>query len=233
MQSIKLYDLPLRNFEGKCWSYNTLKARVSLNIKGIPFDTVWVPFSQISTVIPKLTKSTKTPTVPIIVDTSKNFVIQDSWKIAQYLEATYPDAPSLFHGNEALHEAAEANFSSFSGAFFCLIVVTESKNIGDEDDNTAFRKSRESMFGTTIENFAGNPEDKIRIINEGLIDVRAKLAKSAYLSGSKVGWTDAVLVANFMMVDVINHDIFQSRILDGVPGDNTLREWYERMVKYI
>ncbi|KAL0097679.1 hypothetical protein J3Q64DRAFT_1817905 [Phycomyces blakesleeanus] len=233
MQSIKLYDLALNDFEKKCGSPNTLKARISLNIKGIPFDTVWVQLGEIPTVIPKLTKTTETPTVPIIVDTSKNLVIQDSWKIAQYLEATYPDAPSLFHGNEALYKAAQESIDMLSMPFSCLVIVNIANRIGDEAVKNEFRKTREAMFGTTLENFAGNPEDKIKLANEVLKDIRAKLAKSVYLSGSKVGWTDVVWLSYLVMVDVLNHDVFQARILDGVPGDNTLREWYERMAKYV
>ncbi|OAD77718.1 hypothetical protein PHYBLDRAFT_141582 [Phycomyces blakesleeanus NRRL 1555(-)] len=227
MNSIKVYDISLLNFEEKCWSPNTFKTR------GIPFDSVWVSFEEIPIVIPKLTKTTETPTVPVIVDTSKDVVIQDSWKIAQYLEANYPDTPSLFHGNEELHEAAQASFSSFSFALFRLVIMTVANNIGNEDVKAEFRKSREAKFGMTLEKFAGNPEDQIRIANEGLKDIRAKLAKSTYLSGSEVGWADGVLLAYFVMVDVLKHDIFQSRILDSVQGKNPLREWYERMAKYV
>ncbi|KAI9005421.1 hypothetical protein CLU79DRAFT_781788 [Phycomyces nitens] len=232
MASITLYDLPLVNFEGKCWSPNTSKARVSLNIKGIPFETVWVPFADIATVIPKLTKTAERPTVPIIVDASKDIVVQDSWKIAQYLEATYPDTPSLFHGDEDFHKAAEGSFGQCFISMFRLVVLTIANNAGNEEEKIEFRKNREAKFGTTIENFAGNPEDNIKIINEELKDTRSTLAKSPYLSGPKVGWKDAVLYSYLKFVDILRHDIFEPRILNAVEGDNSLKEWYQRMSKY-
>ena len=38
--------------------------------------------------------------VPVIVDKNNSGKwVNDSWAIAKYLEATYPDSPSLFCGN--------------------------------------------------------------------------------------------------------------------------------------
>ncbi|KAI9029928.1 hypothetical protein CLU79DRAFT_733214 [Phycomyces nitens] len=232
MASITLYDLPLVNFEGKYCSPNTFKSRVSLNLKGIPFETVLVPYVDIPTVIPKLTKTGERPTVPIIVDASKNIVVQDSWKIAQYLEANYPGTPSLFHGDEDFHQPTEESYGRCFLGLLRLVILVIANNVGSEEDKIKFRKAREARLGTTMENFVGNPEDSIKIVNEELKDTRSALAKSPYLSGPKVGWKDIVVYAYLHLVDVLNHDIFEPRILDAVKGDNTLREWYQRMGKY-
>ena len=42
--------------------------------------------------------------VPVIVDKNKDGKwVNDSWAIAKYLEATYPDRPSLFNGPAGVH----------------------------------------------------------------------------------------------------------------------------------
>ena len=71
MADIVLYDLvgaDDRRFSTHCW-----RVRPAMAHKGLSFETV-----------------------PVIVDDGT--WVHDSWTIAEYLEETYPDAPSLFGG---------------------------------------------------------------------------------------------------------------------------------------
>ncbi|KAL0097097.1 hypothetical protein J3Q64DRAFT_1711330, partial [Phycomyces blakesleeanus] len=230
---IQFYDLRLPALGEKAWSPNTYKARYALNIKGLPYETKWVTFQEVHTIIPEITKTGEAPTVPIIVDVEKDKVIQDSFKIAKYLEATYPQTPSLFHGNEQLHTSMQEKFvTRLARPLFCLVVFKVIKATGDEDVQSWFQKTREAKYGMPIEQFAGNPEDRIKEIHEGLKDTRKTLTETPYLTGSKVGWADVVLFSQLKMIDSIDKALLESRILDGTNGEKSLREWYERMSQY-
>ncbi|KAI9029930.1 hypothetical protein CLU79DRAFT_733216 [Phycomyces nitens] len=232
MKPIHFYDLSIPVFDDKPWSPNTYKTRLSLNIKKLPYETVWVNIPEIYTVIPEITKTGEAPTVPIIVDTENDKVIQDSFKIAKYLETTYPTTPSLFHGDEKLHQSLQEKYDSrLFFLLFCLSLLAISRECGDEKLQAEFRRKKEEKYGVTLEEFAGSTEDRLKEINEILKDTRKTLKASPYLTGTKVGWVDAVLASQFKMVDMLNHDVFESGILDN-DGDKALREWYERMAQY-
>ncbi|KZP02399.1 hypothetical protein FIBSPDRAFT_808778, partial [Athelia psychrophila] len=50
---ITLYDIPSRN-SSKAWSPNLWKARLALNIKGLPYRTVWVEYPDIEQLCKKI-----------------------------------------------------------------------------------------------------------------------------------------------------------------------------------
>ncbi|KAL0095726.1 hypothetical protein J3Q64DRAFT_1844458 [Phycomyces blakesleeanus] len=233
MKPIQFYDLLLPALGEKAWSPNTYKTRFTLNIKKLPYETTWVTFKEIYTLIPDITKTGNPPTVPIIVDTEKEKAIQDSLKIAQYLEVTYPESPSLFHGDEELHRSFQATFDTrLVLHLICIIVLKVVKACGDEAAQARFREVREAKYGKTVEQFAGDPEDHIKQIHEVLKDTRKILAEKPYLTGSKVGWADITLASQLRTVDALDHELFDSRILDDTNGGKSLREWYERMSVY-
>ena len=85
--TIKLYDLVSadgRRFSGNCW-----RTHLALAHKGLPFETVPTRFTDIPNIGDGSHK-----TIPMIEDGGKE--VCDSWVIANYLEETYPDMPSLF-----------------------------------------------------------------------------------------------------------------------------------------
>ena len=88
--TILLYDLvgadPARPFSPHCW-----KVAMALAHKGLAFDSVPTPFTAVPDVEGGVSK-----TVPVIRDGGA--VVADSFAIAEYLEETYPDRPSLFGG---------------------------------------------------------------------------------------------------------------------------------------
>ncbi|KAI9005420.1 hypothetical protein CLU79DRAFT_850059 [Phycomyces nitens] len=232
MKPIQFYELCLPAIGEKPWSPNTYKTRFSLNIKGLSYEAIWLTFEDIPNVIPKITKTSDAPTVPVIVDVEKDQVVQDSFKIAKYLEATYPETPSLFHGDERLHKSMEETFDkSLLLPLSCLVALKIIKFCGDEDAQARLRKTRESKYGVTMEQIVGNPKDHLKTIHKELESVKDILSKSLYLTGSKVGWADVVLASRLKMVDVLDNELFETQIL-GVPDENSLREWYKRMAQY-
>ncbi|EGN93792.1 hypothetical protein SERLA73DRAFT_115219 [Serpula lacrymans var. lacrymans S7.3] len=102
-QPIILYDVP-SSLPGKAWSPNMHKARWALSYKGVPFETVWIEYSDIQTRMKSIgaQPTTKTKdgndlyTLPVIQDPSTGAIVSDSFIIAEYLDKTYPSLPTLF-----------------------------------------------------------------------------------------------------------------------------------------
>ncbi|KAF9519898.1 hypothetical protein BS47DRAFT_1387833 [Hydnum rufescens UP504] len=107
--SIVLYDIP-RNVPagqgGSGWSPNTLKSRIALNYKGIPFTTEWVEYPDIAPKFKALGLAPNpegTPyTAPVIRYTppgsKEGQYTMDSSAIADFLDRTFP-ARALYRGS--------------------------------------------------------------------------------------------------------------------------------------
>ncbi|KAH8813700.1 hypothetical protein DL96DRAFT_1625176 [Flagelloscypha sp. PMI_526] len=100
---ITFYDIP-STLPGVVWSPNTPKIRLALEYKGIPFETKWVEFPDVSKVSIKVGAQPSgkwahdgSPyyTCPFIYDSKTDKVISDSWNIVRYLDETYPETPRL------------------------------------------------------------------------------------------------------------------------------------------
>lgn len=171
-----------KGFKYKAWSPNTWKIRwvfkfscrrkreslhltgaisYTLNFKGIPYKTEWIEYPDIEPLCKKLgaPPTEKKPngrddhyTLPMIYDPSTSKVLVDSYPIAKYLEATYPDTPKLF---PARTEALQASFlSSFwFGYSFPLFMIIISRLCGalSPYSQEYFRPTREEKFGNTLE----------------------------------------------------------------------------------
>src|SRR5215472_15749704 len=89
--TIKMYDLagaePNRRFSPYCW-----RIKLSLKHKGLDFDTIPRRFTEKSVIAPYNSER-----VPVIVDDGRG--VADSWRIANYLDDTYPERP-LFGGRQ-------------------------------------------------------------------------------------------------------------------------------------
>ncbi|THU93556.1 hypothetical protein K435DRAFT_840204 [Dendrothele bispora CBS 962.96] len=109
---IVLYDIPSKVGP---WSPNTWKTRYSLNYKRLPFKTVWIEYPDIEPTLKAagIISNTKpkpdgspTWTVPAIWDPKTQTGLTESFFIAEYLDATYPDLPRLIpQGTRTLQKA--------------------------------------------------------------------------------------------------------------------------------
>ncbi|KAG8220972.1 hypothetical protein J3R82DRAFT_2477 [Butyriboletus roseoflavus] len=202
---IIFYDIPSK-LGVNAWSPNTWKTRYALNIKGVPYKTEWVEYPDIESLAKKIgapatgTKDDGTPayTLPIINDPNTGKVIADSFLIAEYLDATYPNGNTLFpSGTKPLVEAFESSVVGAIGGILPLQLAI-SCFILNPPSEKYFRATREAKFGQKIEAFS--PEGPKRDADlakgkEGLAQVDNWLAKSdgKFVLGNTVSYADAVL----------------------------------------
>jgi glutathione S-transferase len=96
---IILYDIA--SVTSKSWSPNTLKTRLCLNYRGLNYTTEWLEYPDIATVskekgmLPTLTlQGQPLYTLPAILDPRDDGspkALAESFEIAKYLDAAYPD----------------------------------------------------------------------------------------------------------------------------------------------
>jgi glutathione S-transferase len=189
-------------------SLNRDHLRVVLNYKRIPYCTEWVEYPDIGAVSQKLgikpTSKRKdgSPlyTLPAIYDPSTDTYIAESFAIAEYLEKTYPDAPSVFpNETAALQKALQLNFAQNIDAVWSFImpVVPLKLNPASEE---YFRRSREIAFGKKLEDMVPAGDAKAEEwgkLKKGLDTVYSYLVltdkKGPYVMGDTISWSDLVL----------------------------------------
>jgi len=99
--------------------------------------------------------------VPVIRDGDR--VVSDSWAIAEYLEDTYPDRPSLFGGDGGRAHARFINAwadNVMHGGIIRLI-VRDLLDVVAPKDQAYFRESREARFGITLEQIQQGRESRV------------------------------------------------------------------------
>lgn len=215
--TITLYELSgadrsLR-FAPHCW-----KSKLAIAHKQLSFKTEPVWFTEKN----KFAMSEQ-PLLPVITDGDK--VVSDSWAIAEYLDALYPDAPSLFANDEA-REKAKAFHQWTSTALFKHIpgiIILDLYNVLAEQDKEYFRSSREERIGTTLETFAATPEKHIEGLQAELAYVRELLENQPYLGGDKPDYSDICLLGTFLWIATSGTPEFLAK-------DDVVYTWYQSML---
>jgi glutathione S-transferase len=165
--------------------------------------------------------------VPCITDTNGQ-TIQDSRKIAHYLEERYP-TPSIFHGGVGVHFFFENWVMDGLTRRIFQLCVMKMFNMMDQEARQYYRESREKMLGRPLEIIAGEPEEHIVAIIKDLGPVNKILEDCRYITGNDVGWADIVLASMLKPVQITHLDVFDSRILN---QHNNIKLWWDRMEKY-
>jgi len=218
---IIFYDIP-SSLANNAWSPNTWKARYALNIKGVPYKTQWVEYPDIEALAKKInapatgTKGDGSPmyTLPIINDPNTGKVVSDSFLIAEYLDATYPNGPTLFPaGTKPLVAAFESGVVGALGGVLMLQLAV-SCYILNPSSKEYFRRTREAAFGKKIEEFspASQRDADVAKGKEGFAKVDEWLVKSGgkFVLGNTVSYADGVLagwLTWFKATDAIWKDV--------------------------
>ncbi|THV04196.1 hypothetical protein K435DRAFT_826912 [Dendrothele bispora CBS 962.96] len=119
LKVITFYDFASTKESTKAWNPNCWKTRYSLNYKGLPYKTIWLEYPDVEPTLkaagiaPTSTKPDGSPmyTIPAIEDPNTGTAIAESFVIAQYLDKTYPDKPTLIPAGTKALQSAFANVS--------------------------------------------------------------------------------------------------------------------------
>jgi glutathione S-transferase len=189
--AITLYDLAgaeaARRFSPFCW-----RAKMALAHKGLQVETIpW-----------RFTEKDKLPQpnqgrVPVIVDGGQ--VVHDSTAIADYLEAQYPDRPSLFGGaaGRALTRFVQNWTETVLQPGLIGFVVLDIHRHCHERDLDYFRRSREERFGTTLENVVKDREARLPAFRDSLAPLRRTVERQKFLAGETPAYADYIVFGAF------------------------------------
>lgn len=213
--NIVLHDLvgadPSRPFSPHCW-----KTAMSLAHKGLPFERSKVCFTKVPEVEGGVSKI-----VPVIRDGSQ--VVADSFMIADYLEQTYPDRPSLFggEGGQAMARFVEAWSQSTLHSALGVIVLKEIHDVLEPVDQAYFRSSREGRMGKTLEDVSERRDAEIAGFSAKLTPLRVMLKSQPWIGGSSPLFADYVVFGALQWARVVS----KAKLLED--GD-AVTDWFER-----
>ncbi len=183
----KLYDLAGADervrFSPYCW-----RVKLALAHKNLPYETLPWHFTEKE----KIAFSGQGK-VPVLVDGKK--VIFDSYDIAEYLEETYGNEPSLF-GDAA--QAALTRFvkhwaeDTLHPAIGRLVLPGIFAMIRPRDQGY-FRETREAMYGMTIEELAARRAEFEPVFRAVLKPLRRTLEMQPFLAGPGPAFADHIV----------------------------------------
>lgn len=212
--AILLYELvgsdPARPFSPHCW-----KVRLALRHKGLDFRTVPVPFTGVPAI------EGGSGIVPVLRDGET--IVADSFAIAEYLEANYPDAPSLFDGEGGRHLSrfveswSQRTIHPAVGSFALLDIHDRL----DPADQAYFRASRERRLGQPLEAAVEGREQRVGPFLQQLESLRALLSARPFLGGPDPLFADYIVFGAFQWLRVTSS-------LPVLPAGDPIAAWFER-----
>lgn len=211
--TITLYELcgtdPSRPFSPHCW-----KTALSLAHKGLDFKTVPTPFTK----IPEIEGGAKI--VPVIRDGES--VVADSFKIALYLEETYPDRPSLFggQGGQAMARFVESWAITQLHPVIGMSAIMDIHAAIAPDDQAYLRKSREARFGMALEDASAKGQEMLQTFAGRLEPLRTMLKHQPFIGGETPLFSDYIVFGTFQWARVV--------MAKSVLGhDDPVLDWFE------
>jgi len=214
--AITLFDLagadPALRFSPYCW-----RARMALAHKGLPVETVPWRYTEKEQLAFACSER-----VPVIVDQGR--AVADSWGIAEYLEDTYPERPSLFAGPGGRAHARFINAwaDQVMNPAIVRLLARDIWESLDARDQPYFRASREARFGQSLEALAAGREARLPAVREALAPPRLVLSAQPWLGGSGPSYADYIVFGGLQWARCIS-------CFELLAPDDKLAEWRGRM----
>jgi glutathione S-transferase len=160
--------------------------------------------------------------VPILVD--GDAVINDSWRIAQHLEAR-DGTDSLFGGEtaQALTRFVNSWVDRTIVPRLVSLLMIDVLGIVDEADGKHLRAQIEKAFGKTLEELSSSRDKDIVAFRRLLDPARATLRAQPFLSGLKPSYADYILFSPFQWARMVSP-------FPVLEADDALAAWRERML---
>ncbi len=202
-----------RRFSPYCW-----RTRMALAHKGISVDYEACCFTEKDKIA--FSGSEK---YPVLVEGDE--IVADSWKIACYLEDTYPDKPSLFGGDGGRHMAYFLNTwtdTQLHPAILRTIIWDVFQHINDADIEY-FRADREARFKQTLEALRDEQESRAEELEKTLLPLRLVLKKQAWFGGNAPSYDDYIVFGALQWPRSVSP-------FPVVKPDDSVYEWRSRMI---
>ena len=214
--TLRLYDLagaePDRRFSPYCW-----RIRLALAHKGLAVETIPWRFTEKADIAPSAQTA-----VPVLVDGDR--WIADSWTIANYLEDTFPQRPSLFGG--AIGRSLTRHYSSLAdglvGAIFPFVALDILRHVA-EKDRTYFRNSREQRVGMALEAFVADRDNKLPAFRASLVPMRTTLKAQPFFGGKRPIYADYAVFGPFQWARCISPFAL-------LEADDPVKLWRDRLL---
>jgi glutathione S-transferase len=196
-----------------CWH-----SRFALEHKGLSYTAMPTGFTGIARIAGGGHK-----TVPVMEHAGK--AIGDSWDIAEFLEAQYPDRPSLFGGAQGKAHALFVHnwLTAAIRAPIIRTILLDIYNTVPPEEQAYFRASREQRFGMKLEEFVANRDTQAAAVRANLEPLRLTLAAQPYLSGAAALYPD-YLVAGYLLWW---RAVSPRRLLE---NDDPVTAWFQRVM---
>ena len=215
--TIKLYELCGAD-TNHLFSPHVWKTRMSLAHKGLDFESIPTPFTEVAKI-----EGGEGRRVPVIVDGDS--VLDDSLKIAKYLDEKYPNSPNLFNGEGG--EALTNMVISWSQTQLHLevirLVMMDIYNSLALEDQKFFRTSREKIFGCTLEEFDAKFPKNADSLNKTLVPLALTLKNQNFLGGETPIFADYVVFGALQWLRITcTHDV--------MPGEGSVANWFNSLL---
>lgn len=211
--TIEFYELCAENKDIK-FSPFVWRTRMALLHKVVDFKSIAWQFKD------RDTKEHKT--VPAIYDNGK--MVSDSWEIAKYLDAQYPDKPMLMKDAEAeAHAQLVSNIcNNLIFATAVSMAIYPVSQIIDDESAAYFIETREGKFGKKLVDINNNDQTAAKEnLANGLAVFEATLGTSDYLGGTAPTYADYTLFGVLKWIDVVAYR--------PVATDSNVGKWFDRI----
>lgn len=212
-----LYDLcgsdPARRFSPYCW-----RTKLALAHKGLEVETRPWRFTETGMI-----GAHGSEKVPVLLDGDR--AVNDSWTIAEYLEDTYPDRPSLFggEGGRALAKFINGWADAVMTAGIAKLIVSDIPALLDPVDRDYFIASREKRFGMPLAQVTADRDTAVAGFRAALMPLRMIVRARPFLHGDAPAYADAIAFGGLQW----------ARCTSPFPllaSDDPIHAWRERML---
>jgi glutathione S-transferase len=163
------------------------------------------------------------PNVPILVDGDTTVV--DSWRIAEYLEDNFAEAPSLFGA------AVGRGLSRFVNGWVdrqvipaaVPLIMCDVVDCLDAADGAHLRAFMEKAFRTTFEEMREQREQKKPAWKRLLDPARTALKAQPFLCGAAPAYADYIFFSVFQWARIVS-------TFELLEADDPMASWRERML---
>ena len=185
----QLYELvgedPARRFSPYCW-----RIRMALAHKGLEAEVVPWRFTEGNRLA-----FAGTSLVPVLVDGET--VVHESSAIADYLDATYSSAPSLFHGDAAARRFTMAWTATVLHPAVVRLIVSDIPAVLGQEARSYFIANREKRFGMSLAQVTAGREAALPAFHAMLAPLRSVLEGQDFLGGSEPDYADYAVFGAF------------------------------------